>query len=95
MRVYQSLFVDLADSFIEYINNLTITLKPMGGRQNLYLKLKNLYTIIVILMFYYFIERFPLIKGLLIVPDGEIPEETQKINLKLFYESLRTHNPMG
>ena len=46
-------------------------------------------------MFYYFIERFPLTNGLLIVPDGEIPEETQKINLKLFYESLRTHNPMG
>ena len=52
-RVYQSVFVDVADSFIEDIHSfihsldvdkfssLTMTLKPMGRGQNLYLKLKK------------------------------------------------------
>ena len=47
-RFYQSLFLDIADSFIEYIhsldvmkyNNWTMTLKQMGGEWNLCLKLK-------------------------------------------------------
>ena len=29
---------------------------------------------------------FPLINGLLIVPDGEVPEGEEKINLKNLYE---------
>ena len=48
-RVYQFLFVDVADSFIEYIHSLDVDeiqeldndLKVNGGEQNLYLKLKT------------------------------------------------------
>ena len=40
-------------------------------------------------MFYYFNGRLPLTKGLLIVPDGEVPEGTEKINLKLLYEMFK------
>ena len=35
-------------------------------------------------MFYYFNGRLPLTNGLLIFPDGDVPEGTEKINLKLF-----------
>ena len=47
--MYQFLFVDVADSFIEYIHSLDVDeiqeldndLKVNGGEQNLYLKLKT------------------------------------------------------
>ena len=34
------------------------------------------------LYFYYLNGRFPLTNGLLIVPDGEMPQGKEKINLK-------------
>ena len=40
-------------------------------------------------MFYYFNRRLPLTNGLLIFPDGETPEGTEKINLKLLYEMIK------
>ena len=40
-------------------------------------------------MFYYFNGRLPLTNGLLIVPDGEVPDGTEKINLKLLYEMFK------
>ena len=40
-------------------------------------------------MFYYFNGRLPLTNGLLIVPDGETPDGTEKINLKLLYQMFK------
>ena len=40
-------------------------------------------------MLYYFNRTLPLTNGLLIVSDGETPEGTEKINLKLLYEMFK------
>ena len=40
-------------------------------------------------MFYYFDGRLPLTNGLLIVPDREVPEYTEKINVKFLYEMFK------
>ena len=46
-------------------------------------------------MFYYFNGRLPLTNGLLIVPDGEVPEGTEKINLKLLFEMFKDTQSHG
>ena len=46
-------------------------------------------------MFYYFNGRLPLTNGLLIVPDREVPEGTEKINLKLLYEMFKNTQSHG
>ena len=46
-------------------------------------------------MFYYFNGRLPLTNGLLIVPDGEVPEGTKKINLKLLYKMFKDTESHG
>ena len=46
-------------------------------------------------MFYYLNGRFPLTNGLLIVPDGEVPEGREKINLKQLYEMFKDTNSHG
>ena len=40
-------------------------------------------------MFYCLNGRFLLKNGLLIVPDGEVPEGEEKINLKQLYEMFK------
>ena len=56
-------------------NSLTIILKVMGEELLTYLKL-----------FYGNTGRLPLTNGLMIVPDGEVPEREKKINLKSLYK---------
>ena len=46
-------------------------------------------------MFYYFNGRLPLTSSLLIVPDGEVPEGTEKVNLKLLYEMFKDTQSHG
>ena len=46
-------------------------------------------------MFYYLNGRFPLTNGLLIDPDGEVPEGKEKINLKQFYKMFKDTNSHG
>ena len=46
-------------------------------------------------MFYYFNGRLPLTNGLLIVPDREVPEGIEKINLKLLYEIFKDTQSHG
>ena len=46
-------------------------------------------------MFYYLKGRLPLTNGLIIVSDGETPEGTGKINLKLLYEMSKDTNSHG
>ena len=46
-------------------------------------------------MFYYLNGRFPLTNGLLIVPDGEVPQGRENINLKQLYEMFKDTNSHG
>ena len=46
-------------------------------------------------MFYYLNGGFPLTNGLLIVPDGEVPEGEEKINLKQLSEMFKDTNFHG
>ena len=85
--MYQSLFVDVADSFIEYIHLLDVdeiqqldnNLEANGWGTKSLLEIENAHELLVIFqMFYYFNGRLPLTNGLLIIPDGETPEGTEK-----------------
>ena len=82
-RVYQALFIDIGDSFIEYIHSLDINeiqeldddLKALGWRVKSLLEVENVYELLTVFQnFYYFNGRFPLTNGLLIVSDGEVPQ---------------------
>ena len=46
-------------------------------------------------MFYYLNGRFPLTNGLLFVPDGEVPEGEDKINLKQLFKMFKDTNSHG
>ena len=46
-------------------------------------------------MFYHFNGRLPLTNGLLIIPDGKVPEGAEKINLKLLYEMFKDTQSHG
>ena len=80
--MYQSAFVDVADSFIDYfhlpdsdeIQELDDDLRAnVWGAKSL-LEIENAYELLTIFqMFYYLNGRLPLTNGLLIVPDGETP----------------------
>ena len=82
-RLYLTLFIDIADSFIEYIHSLDINeiqgldddLKANGWELQSLLEVENAYELLTVFqMFYYLNGRFPLTNGLLIVPDGEVLE---------------------
>ena len=97
-RVYQSLFVDVADIFIEYIHSLDADeiqqldddLKANEYGAKSLLEIENAYEMLTTFqMFYYFNGRLPLTNGLLIVPDGETPDGTEKKNLKLLYQMFK------
>ena len=97
----QSLFVDVAGSFIEYIHSLDVDeiqqldddLKSNGYGAKSLLEIENAYEMLTnFQMFYYFNGRLPLTIDLLIVPDGETPGSTEKINLKLLYEMIKDTN---
>ena len=82
-RVYQSLFVDVTDIFIEYIQSLDLDeiqqmdedIKSNGWGVKSLLEIDNTYDLLRIFqMFYHFKGRLPLTNGLLIAPDGETSE---------------------
>ena len=101
-RLYQSPFVDVAYSFIEYIHSLNDEiqqldddLKVNGWGTKSLLEIENAYELLTIFqMFYCFNGRLPLTNGLLIVPVGEVPKSTKKINLKHLYEMFKDTNLM-
>ena len=96
--VYQSLYSDVADIFFEYIHSLNPDeiqqlnedLKSnRWGAINL-LEIQNSIELLSIMqLFYYLNGRLPLTNGLLIVPDGEVPDGEEKINLKNLYEMFK------
>ena len=93
--VYQSLFVDLVDAFIKYIHTLNAdeiqqlddNIKANGYGVKSLLEIESSYELLKIFqLFYYLNGRLPLTNGLMIIPDGEVPEGIEKVNLKLLYE---------
>ena len=103
-RFYLALFIDIADSFIEYIHSLDINeiqeldddLKANGWGVKSLLEVENVYELLTVFqMFYYLNRRFPLTNDLLIVADGVVPEGEEKINLKQLYEMFKDTNPHG
>ena len=77
-------------------NNLMKTLKLMHGVLKHYFKLKiPLSCYLVFSYFYYLNGRLPLTNGLLVVPDDEVPDGKEKINLKHLYEMFKDTNSHG
>ena len=46
-------------------------------------------------LFCYNTGRFPLSNKLIIVPDGDVPDGEEKINMKIFTKCFNTLNLMG
>ena len=89
--VYQDLFIDNANSFIEYIHFLDINkiqelydgLKANEWEVIFLLEVENVIEpLTVFQIFYYLSGRFPLTNSLLIFPHGEAPERKEKLKLK-------------
>ena len=100
------LFVDIVDTFIEYIQSLDIDeIKQMdsdlkannwgeGGGKSL-LEVKDTFDLLCIFqMFYHHNGRLPLTNGLLIIPDGDTPERSEKVSLKLLYKMIKDTKSM-
>ena len=102
-RIYQSLFAD-ADSFIEFIHSLDVDeiqelyddLKGNGWGVRSLLEIENANELLTAFqMICYLNGILSLTNGLLIVPDEEVPEGTEKINLKILYEMLKDTSSHG
>ena len=96
----QAIFIDIADSFIEYIRywiqELDDDLKSNGWGVTYLLQVENAYELLTVFqIFDYFNGRFPLTNALLIVLDGEMPEGKEERNLKQFYEMFKDTNSHG
>ena len=103
-RVYQHLYANIADIFIEYINSLDADeiqeldedLKTNEWSAKTLLKIENSFEPLSIFqLFYYFNGSLPLTNGLLVVPDGEVPNGKEKTNLKNLYEMFKDTNSHG
>ena len=92
------MFVDIADSFIEYINSLDkyeieqldddIKASRYGIKSILEIESTN-ELLKIFELFHYLNRRLLLTNDLMIIPYGEVPEGTEKINLKLSYEMFK------
>ena len=104
IRVYQHLYADIVDIFFEYIHSLDSgeiqqlddDIKTNGwGVINL-LEIDNAFELLSNLqLFYHNNGRLPLTNGLLIVPDDEVPEGEEKINLNNLYEMFQSTKSHG
>ena len=104
ITVYQHLYADIVDIFFEYIHSLDSgeiqqlddDIKTNGwGVINL-LEIDNAFELLSNLqLFYHNNGRLPLTNGLLIVPDGEVPEGEEKINLNNLYEMFQSTKSHG
>ena len=107
-RFYQSLFIDMANIFIEYIQSLGLDqiqkmgddIKSNGWGVKSLLEIENAFDLLRIFqMFYHFNDRLPLTNGLLVVPDGDTPEGSEKVSLKdlceMFQGTAKSHGPVS
>ena len=87
-RVYQSLFFETVETFIQYINTLAPDeikqldhdFKANRSGVKPIVEIEDFIELLILFqMFYYFNRRLPLTNGLLPVPDGEIPDDSEKI----------------
>ena len=94
-RVYQHIYSDIADIFFEYVHSLELdeiqqlddNIKTKGWRVINLLEIDNaLEPLSTFQLFYHNNGRLPLTNGLFIVPDGEVPQGEEEINLKNLYE---------
>ena len=90
-RVYQYLFTEIADVFLEYIHSLysdeiqqldnDMKSNRLGFINNI-LEIDNSVELLsTFQLFYHRNGRLPLTNGLIIVPDDNVPEGEEKINL--------------
>ena len=98
IMIYQYLFIKVAEIFLECIHSLDPNeiqqfddnIKSNGwGFMNL-LEIDNSVELLsTFQLFYHYNGRLLLTNGLLIAPDGEVPEGEEKVNLKNLYEMFR------
>ena len=97
-RVYQSLYVDVTDNFIQYIHSLEPdkvkqlddNIKPNGWGVKSIGNIENSVELLLCFqLFYYFNGRLLLTNGILPVLDGETPTGAEKTSLKKLYELFK------
>ena len=101
-RVYQHLYSDIADISFEYIHSLELDeiqeldddIKTNGwGLRNPWHRQRT-GIIINFSVIYYNTVKFPLLNELLVIPDSDVPDEEEKINIKIFKKCFNILNPM-
>ena len=101
---YQSLFFEVAETFVQYTNTLSLDeikqldddLKANGWRVKPILKIEDYIELLNLFqLFYYFNGRPPLTNGLLLIPDGETPDSSEKISIKTLYEMFKDTKSHG
>ena len=94
-RIYQHLYAEIADIFFEYIHHLdpdeiqqlNDDIKSNGWGVTDLLEIDNsLELLSTFQLFYDNTGRLPLTNGLMILPDGEVPEREKKVNFKSLYK---------
>ena len=102
--MYQPLFSGIAESFLEYIHSfnpdemqeLGSDLKANGwGVQSITEIQDGHHLLTIFQIFYYLNRRLPFTNELLIVPDGEVTEVMEKINLKNLHGMLKNTKSDG
>ena len=102
--VYQNLYADIADTFIENIHSLDADeiqeldedLKTNGWGAKTLLDIQNSFELLSFFQLLYYLNwRLPLANGLLVVPDSEVPDGKEKINPKNLYEMFKNTNSHG
>ena len=97
-RIYQDLYIDVADLFQEFIRSLppqdiqdiNDDIKTNGWGVKSILNVENSLELLKIFQtFYYTTGRLPLPNGLLIVPDGDAPEGEDRVNMKSLHDMFR------
>ena len=97
-RIYQDLYIDVADLFQEFIRSLppqdiqdiNDDIKTNGWGVKSILNVENSLELLNIFQtFYHTTGRLPLPNGLLIVPDGDAPEGDDRVNMKSLYDMFR------
>lgn len=97
-RVYQSLLVNIADLFIQYIHKLdpdeieqmNNDLKANGWGVKSVVEIQYAFEFLWTFQMFYYYNRWVLsTNAFLIVPDGNTPPGSEKISLKTLYEMFK------
>ena len=103
-RVYQSLFLDIAESFFEYIHSLDpdeiqeldSNVKANDSGVKYITEIQDAHHLLTIFqMFYYLNGRLTFTNELIIVFDWEVPADTEKINLENLHQICRDTKSHG